>query len=146
MTVPRGNGRLVPAGAAPERGAVAVEFALLLPILLLILFGIIDFGRAFNAQITLTQAAREGVRAYAITGNPSDGNARTQQAVQGTSLQGAGVGTSTTACTTGSPTTLTATTQFSYVTPVSGILNLLGAASLTNPITLTSKATMRCKG
>jgi Flp pilus assembly protein TadG len=49
-----------------ETGAVAVEFALLLPVLLLILLGIIEFGRAFNTQITLTQAAREGVRVMAI--------------------------------------------------------------------------------
>lgn len=129
-----------------DRGAAAVEFALLLPVLLLILFGIVDFGRAFNAQIVLTQAAREGVRAYALTGNTSDGNARTQEAIQGTTLQGPGVSTTMTACTTGSPTTLTATTQFTYMTPVSGLMNLFGASSLTNPITLTSKATMRCKG
>ncbi len=45
-----------------DRGSVAVEFALLLPVLLLLIFGIIDFGRAINAQITLTQAAREGAR------------------------------------------------------------------------------------
>ena len=51
---------------ARDRGATAVEFALLLPLLLLIVFGIIDFGRALNAQITLTQAAREGARLAAL--------------------------------------------------------------------------------
>lgn len=45
-----------------ERGAVAVEFALVLIPLLLIVFGIIDFGRAYNAQETLTQSARVGAR------------------------------------------------------------------------------------
>jgi Flp pilus assembly protein TadG len=49
-----------------DRGAVAVEFALLLPVLLFLVFGIIDFGRALNAQITLTQAAREGARMAAL--------------------------------------------------------------------------------
>ena len=52
--------------AARDRGAAAVEFALLLPVLLLLVFGIIDFGRALNAQITLTQAAREGARIAAL--------------------------------------------------------------------------------
>jgi Flp pilus assembly protein TadG len=49
-----------------DRGAVAVEFALLLPILLTILLGILEFGLAYNAQITITNAAREGARALAI--------------------------------------------------------------------------------
>jgi len=49
-----------------DRGTAAVEFALVLPVLLLIVFGIVDFGRALNAQLTLTGAAREGVRLAAL--------------------------------------------------------------------------------
>jgi Flp pilus assembly protein TadG len=45
-----------------ELGANAVEFALLLPILLMILFGTITGGMLYNQQLTLTQAAREGAR------------------------------------------------------------------------------------
>jgi len=45
---------------SPDQGAAAVEFAIMLPLLLLLIFGIIDFGRALNAQVTITQAAREG--------------------------------------------------------------------------------------
>jgi Flp pilus assembly protein TadG len=55
-----------------DRGAVAVEFALVLPVLLLALVGIVEFGRVFNAQIVLTNAAREGARTMAITGNTSN--------------------------------------------------------------------------
>lgn len=51
---------------AGEDGAVAVEFALLLPLLLALIFGIIEFGFIFNTQIALTQAAREGVRVEAL--------------------------------------------------------------------------------
>jgi hypothetical protein len=40
--------------------------ALLLPLLLTIVFGIIEFGFVFNAQVSLTQSVREGVRAGAI--------------------------------------------------------------------------------
>ena len=43
-----------------ERGAVAVEMAMILPLLLLILMGTIEFGRVLNVQVSLTQAAREG--------------------------------------------------------------------------------------
>jgi Flp pilus assembly protein TadG len=49
-----------------ERGAAAVEMALVLPSLLFILFALVDFGRAFNTQIQLSQAAREGVRLVAM--------------------------------------------------------------------------------
>ncbi|WP_120519971.1 TadE/TadG family type IV pilus assembly protein [Arthrobacter celericrescens] len=50
-----------------ERGAVAVEFALLAPVLVLLLLGIMEFGRAYNAQVSLSNAAREGVRVMAIS-------------------------------------------------------------------------------
>jgi Flp pilus assembly protein TadG len=51
-----------------DRGAAAVEFALVMPILLLLLFGIIEFARAWNVRQTLTDAAREGAR-VAVVGN-----------------------------------------------------------------------------
>ena len=49
-----------------EDGAAAVEFALLLPLLVLLLFGFIQFGMAFNTRIQATNAAREGARAAVI--------------------------------------------------------------------------------
>lgn len=45
-----------------ESGASAVEFALLLPVLMMILFGIIEFGLALHRQAILTNASREGAR------------------------------------------------------------------------------------
>ena len=45
-----------------EDGAAAVEFALLLPLLVLLLFGFIQFGLAFNSRIQATNAAREAAR------------------------------------------------------------------------------------
>lgn len=47
---------------AGQAGQGLVEFALLLPVLLLILLGAIDLGRAFNAYVTITNASREGAR------------------------------------------------------------------------------------
>jgi Flp pilus assembly protein TadG len=46
-----------------ERGQSLVEMALVLPLLLLLVAGIIDLGRAFNNYIIITNAAREGARA-----------------------------------------------------------------------------------
>jgi len=49
-----------------EKGASAVEFALLLPVLVMIVFGIFEFGIAYNNYIALTHAAREGARLAAV--------------------------------------------------------------------------------
>jgi Flp pilus assembly pilin Flp len=49
-----------------QDGAAAVEFALLLPLLVLLLFGFIQFGLAFNTRIQATNAAREAARQAVI--------------------------------------------------------------------------------
>ena len=49
-----------------DRGAAMVEFAIVLPVLLLILLGIIEFGRAYNTQVSIQAAAREGARELAL--------------------------------------------------------------------------------
>ena len=49
-----------------DRGAAAVEFALILPVFLLLVLGMIEFARAYNVQISVTNAAREGARVMAI--------------------------------------------------------------------------------
>jgi Flp pilus assembly protein TadG len=54
---------IVPQGTrCDERGANLVELALLLPLLVLLLVGVADFGRAFNSHIIITNASREGAR------------------------------------------------------------------------------------
>jgi Flp pilus assembly protein TadG len=49
-----------------ERGASAVEFAFIAPLLIMLALGIAEFGRAFQVQGTLSAAAREGVRTMAL--------------------------------------------------------------------------------
>ncbi|UFS70014.1 pilus assembly protein [Geomonas sp. RF6] len=55
-----------------QRGSALVEMALVLPFLMLVLFGITEFGRAMYITNTLTQAAREGVRRAAVSEKPLD--------------------------------------------------------------------------
>jgi hypothetical protein len=45
-----------------ERGSGLLEMAVVIPLLLLLLVGVVDFGRAFHYQIVITNAAREGAR------------------------------------------------------------------------------------
>jgi Flp pilus assembly protein TadG len=65
-----------------QRGTALVEFALIAPLLFLLLFGIIDFGRALDYYNQVTQLAGQGARAAAVNRNP-DGTAITS----GTSIQ-----------------------------------------------------------
>ena len=52
--------------AGRRRGQTLVEFALVLPVFLLMLFGLIDMGRFVYLSSTLSQAAREGARVAAV--------------------------------------------------------------------------------
>jgi Flp pilus assembly protein TadG len=130
---------------ARDRGAAAVEFALLLPLLLLLLFGIIDAGRAINTQITLTQAAREGAR-LASLGQPNS------TVVSGTRAAAFGLSPVTvtvTGCPPGAGPTTSATVSVSYgftfVTPIGAIAGLLGVSGDGAPLTLTAQGVMPCE-
>ena len=58
--------------AQRERGAAAVEFALVVPLLLMLVFGIISYGYMLSFRQALSQSATEGARAAAVTlGTPS---------------------------------------------------------------------------
>ncbi len=65
------------AGASPQPrggrvGTVAVEFALIAPLLIILLFGIIEFGLVFKDILMIHQAAREGAHAAAVSATPSE--------------------------------------------------------------------------
>lgn len=49
-----------------ERGAAAVEFAILLPVLILLIIGLIEFGLLYHDYLAVTHAAREGARMAAV--------------------------------------------------------------------------------
>lgn len=53
-----------------QRGASAVEFALVLPLLILIVYGIVEFGLILYNQQVITNASREGARAGIVGPNP----------------------------------------------------------------------------
>lgn len=54
------------------RGATAVEFALVLPVLLVLVFGIIEFGRVLWVQNTLQYAAERGTRFYIVNAGAAE--------------------------------------------------------------------------
>lgn len=56
-----------------EAGAALVEFVLVLPLLLVLLLGMLDIGKAFNYWIDETHLAHEGARFAAVNKNPGPG-------------------------------------------------------------------------
>lgn len=119
-----------------ERGAVAVELALLAPVLIMLLLGIMEFGRAYNVQSSLSSAAREGVRVMAIGNNPTA--ARTAAINAAVSVR-PGLGDtnitfSPATCTPGAQMTLTIKYNLSTMTGIAG------------PFAMEGKGVMLCNG
>ncbi|KRE64305.1 pilus assembly protein TadE [Arthrobacter sp. Soil736] len=119
-----------------ERGAVAVEFALLAPILIMLLLGIMEFGRAYNVQVTLTNAAREGVRAMAINNSQTTARAAAKNAATQIrpALADGNIAFSAANCAVGSQMTVTISYSLSTMTGIAG------------PFAMTGIGTMLCGG
>ena len=71
-----------PISRRQQRGAAVVEFALILPILLLLLLGTIEGSLALYDKAVITNASREGARAGIVARNPPLGEAEIRQVVQ----------------------------------------------------------------
>jgi hypothetical protein len=74
-------------GAGEETGVALIEFALVVPILMVLLLGMLDFGKAFNYWIDSTQLASSGARWAVVNATPGqcvDGSTATtlQQYIQ----------------------------------------------------------------
>ena len=82
MTSSRDNRRTRKVALRDQRGAALVEFTLVLPILLLVLIGMLEFGRVFNYWIDETHLANVAARFAAVDRNPGPGGTL-QESVQG---------------------------------------------------------------
>jgi Flp pilus assembly protein TadG len=65
-----------------EQGQAMTEFAVVLPIVALVLFAIVQFGIAFNNYLTLTDAVRRGARTAAVSRQTGSGASTTVAAVK----------------------------------------------------------------
>jgi Flp pilus assembly protein TadG len=121
-----------------EHGAAVVEFALVVPILLLLVLGIAEFGRAYYIQASLSQAAREGVRVMALQNSTAGAVAATQAAAQPLTPTNITVSPSNCVASGSTPAataTVTVTYSFSFLTSLFG-----------SGLTLTGQGVMRCNG
>lgn len=67
---------------ADERGQTMVEFVIVVPVLLMLLFGVIQFGIVYNNYLTITDATRIGARKAAVSRTAADPVALTKAAVK----------------------------------------------------------------
>lgn len=133
-----------------ERGQSLVEFALIFPVLILILMGLFDFGRLIVAYNTLSEAARNGARVAIVNQTPADiCSVAATRAVAislptGCAASPTAVGIYVAASSGGSSCidedvecsqTVKATYQFRAITPIIG--NIIG------PITLSAQSTVQ---
>jgi Flp pilus assembly protein TadG len=124
-----------------ERGASAVEFAFIVPLLLILVLGIVEFAHAFQVQGTLSAAAREGVRVMALHNDPTEAKATVRTAADSLNpaLTDAQITISPSSCPqTGTSTTLVRLT-ISY--PMPFLTDFFGAS-----VDLTGTGVMRCNG
>lgn len=129
-----------------ERGAVAVEMAIILPLLLIILLGIIEFGRAYNVQVSLTQAAREGARYAAIHHGETGFDVQAAALAAAPSLSGLSVTVTDDASTCTSTTNVRVQTKVTLPS-LTGFFNagFFGLPGIF-PLSMTGVGVMRCGG
>ncbi|MGB9825186.1 MAG: TadE family protein [Desulfofundulus sp.] len=128
--------RLLPS----QKGQSLVELALTLPVIILILFGVLEFGRISYSYIVITHAAREGARAGAIGKTDAEIIATIREAAPlpkaDTNLHITTLEPSESARTPGLPFTVEVAYDVELVTPLFDEL-------LPNPVRLRSRVTMR---
>ena len=138
-----------------SRGQSLVEFSLILPILMILVFGILDFGLGLRSYISLSNAVREGAR-YASVGNPvgieSDCNGMTNDTVYGRICVATG-GLDLTeldpevsfpqGVAPGNSVVVSADYTYHFVTPIGDLIGFFSGGAFPNSIDLSSSANMR---
>ena len=113
---------------------------MVMPVLLVLILGIVEFGRAYNIQTTLSAAAREGVRTMALQNSASAARTSTKSAAAPAVVLTDGQVSVSAACpAAGTNPAATVTVTITY--PLTFITNFFGTAP-----TLTATGVMRCNG
>jgi Flp pilus assembly protein TadG len=118
-----------------ERGSAAVEFALLLPILLLVLLAFVQVGALARDQLVLTQASRAGAREAAVNGSVDAVQEAVSSAAAGLAAERVTIAVVWGGA-RGTPVTVSLTYEVPVASPLAGWL-------LPQAISLRSSATMR---
>ncbi len=126
-----------------ERGASAVEFAMIVPLLIVLVLGIAEFGHAFSVQGTLSAAAREGARVMALQNDQAAARTavRTATSTLRPGITDGQITVTPTSCplTGGTTTSTYVSVTISYPKPY--LTGFFGSG-----VGLTARGVMRCNG
>jgi len=146
---PRWHRRLFRRFRETEAGQSLVEFTMILPLFLVLLFGMVDFGRAFYTWLLVTNAAREGARIAAVQSDGPTIDARIYNSFCSSypsdcSLDPADLSITKTNVlgARGSEVEVDLSYDFHFVTPIGDFLALIGGSSISDP-TITAHSSMR---
>ncbi len=134
-------------GQRGEKGQALVEFALLVPIFLILLFAIVDFGMGFHSWITVTNSAREGARLGAVSGTTLQIETRVRDTATLINEDTNMTVTVTNAADNGGDPGESVVVQVDYdydlITPLASLVAFLSGDTIGRTLALSSRAEMR---
>jgi len=138
-----------------EKGQSMAEFVLVLPIFLLLLFAIVDFGMGLHAWITVTNSAREGARLGAVRAPGSGGcdndpstladniECRVRETADSLDDSKLTVTVTNAQGTPGDSVVVDVDYDYTLITPLDSILGIISGGSVGPTLTFSSSADMR---
>ena len=134
-------------GRRRESAQTLIEFSLLLPIFLVLVMAVCDFGWALRTYLQITNAAREGARVGVVCPGGNATSAQTQMtnaAVDKSSgILASGNVTPTAPCATGQDVILSVSYDYAYITPLAGIARTLSGNNLPSTLHMSTTTKMR---
>ena len=135
-----------------EKGQSLAEFVMVLPIFLILVFSIIDFGMGFHAWLTVTNSAREGARLGAVrapaggacTSTPATNiDCRVRETADSLNQAKLGVSITNAQGTPGSSVVVKVDYDYDLITPLDGLLGLISGGAVGPTLKFNSTADMR---
>ncbi|MEX0683107.1 MAG: TadE family protein [Dehalococcoidia bacterium] len=126
-----------------EKGQNLVEFAMVVPIFLILVFAIVDFGMGFHAWITVTNAAREGARIGAVGADETTIEDRVRDTTSSIVDDNVTVTINNAQGEPGESVSVDVEYEYEMITPLSNLLSVIGGSGIGSTIDFHSKSEMR---
>lgn len=130
-------------GGGGERGQSLAEFALVLPIFLILIFAIVDFGMGFHSWITVTNSAREGARLGAVRADAPSIEQRVRDTADTLDQAQLTVSVTNAQGDPGESVVVDVDYQYDLITPLAGVVSFLTGDTIGPTLTFSSTADMR---